>query len=227
MSLIQLTEVIKTYEMGETTVEALRGTDLAIDQGEFIAIMGPSGSGKSTLMNMIGALDKPTDGTVMVEDEDISDLTRSELAVLRSRIVGFVFQQFNLISTMTALENVALPMLFRGVSRSDRHDRAKHLLDRVGLEDRYHHTPQELSGGQQQRVSIARALANDPDIVLADEPTGNLDTETGDRVMDLLTELNDDGKTIIMVTHDPHDADYADRIVDIQDGVIKADGDSE
>ncbi|MCJ7429428.1 MAG: ABC transporter ATP-binding protein [Candidatus Nanohaloarchaeota archaeon QJJ-5] len=221
MALIQLDAVIKTYEMGETTVKALRGTDLTIDEGEFIAIMGPSGSGKSTLMNMIGALDKPTDGNVTVEDQDIGELTRSELAVLRSRIVGFVFQQFNLISTMTAMENVALPMLFRGVSRKERHDRAKKLLDRVELGDRYTHTPQELSGGQQQRVSIARALANDPDIVLADEPTGNLDTDTGDRVMDLLTELNEDGKTIIMVTHDPHDAEYADRIVEIQDGVIK------
>lgn len=226
MALIDLDTVVKTYEMGETTVEALRGTDLTIEKGEFIAIMGPSGSGKSTLMNMIGALDTPSDGMVVVEEQDIADLTRSELAVLRSRIVGFVFQQFNLISTMTALENVALPMLFRGISRSKRHERARMLLDRVELSDRYSHTPQELSGGQQQRVSIARALANDPDIVLADEPTGNLDTETGDRVMELLTELNDEGKTIIMVTHDPHDAEYADRIVDIQDGVIK-DGDDE
>ncbi len=225
MSIVQLQDVEKEYELGENIVRALRGTDLEIDPGDFVAIMGPSGSGKSTLMNMVGALDTPTSGTVRVEGQDIADLSRSELAVLRSKKVGFVFQTFNLISTMTAQENVALPMLFRGVSRRDRHDRARELLERVELGDRLDHRPKELSGGQRQRVSIARALANDPDIILADEPTGNLDTETGDRIMALLTELNDDGKTIVMVTHDPHDADYADRIINITDGVIVEDGD--
>lgn len=221
MPLIELENVEKEYELGETLVRALRGSDLAVEDGEFIAIMGPSGSGKSTLMNMIGALDVPTNGTVTVEDTDISTLSESELAVLRSKKVGFVFQTFNLISTMTALENVALPMIFRGVPKQERQERAKELLEEVGLGDRVHHRPAELSGGQRQRVSIARALANDPDVVLADEPTGNLDTKTGDHIMDLLTDLNEQGKTIIMVTHDPHDAEYADRIVEIQDGVTR------
>ncbi len=220
MGIVHLDGVEKEYELGENIVRALRGTDLEIESGEFVAIMGPSGSGKSTLMNMVGALDKPTSGTVTVDEQDIAELSRSELAVLRSKKVGFVFQTFNLIPTMTALENVALPMLFRGVPKSERHERAAQLLERVELGDRIDHRPKELSGGQRQRVSISRALANDPDIILADEPTGNLDTETGDRIMSLLTELNSDGKTIVMVTHDPHDAEYADRIINIQDGVI-------
>lgn len=229
MSIVSLQDVVKEYQMGENTVEALRGTTVDIAEGEFVAIMGPSGSGKSTLMNMIGALDTPTAGTVEVEGEDISTRSRSALARLRSERVGFVFQQFNLIPTMTALENVALPMLFRGVGRAEREARAHELLEEVGLGDRADHLPKELSGGQQQRVSIARALANDPDIVLADEPTGNLDTDTGDRVMELLERLNNEGKTIILVTHDPHDAEYADRVINITDGIIDdtADEDSD
>lgn len=227
MSIVQLDDVEKEYELGENIVRALRGTDLEIGTGEFVAIMGPSGSGKSTLMNMVGALDTPTSGTVKVEGQDIDDFSRSELAVLRSKKIGFVFQTFNLISTMTAMENVALPMLFRGVPRAKRHERAEQLLERVELGDRLDHRPKELSGGQRQRVSIARSLANDPDIILADEPTGNLDTETGDRIMALLTELNDDGKTIVMVTHDPHDAEYADRVINISDGVIVEEDDGE
>lgn len=213
--------------MGETVVEALRGSDLRIDSGEFIAIMGPSGSGKSTLMNMIGALDVPTEGEVTIGDVDIGGLGEDELALLRSKRVGFIFQQFNLIESMTARENVALPMLFRGVSARERKERAAEILGQVGLGDRVDFRPSQLSGGQRQRVSIARALANDPDIILADEPTGNLDTGTGDQIMDLLTDLNDEGKTIVMVTHDPHDAEYAHRIVNIVDGVVQTEEDDD
>ncbi len=221
VTLIDLEEVVKEYQMGENTVKALRGSNLTIDEGDFVAIMGPSGSGKSTLMNMVGALDVPTSGKVELDGQDLSELTENQLAVLRSKKVGFVFQKFNLISSMTAQENVALPMLFRGKPRKKRLERSRELLEEMGLGDRLDHMPSELSGGQQQRVSIARALANDPEIVLADEPTGNLDTETGDQVMDLLKDLNEEGKTIIMVTHDPHDAEYAEYIVDITDGVTK------
>lgn len=218
MGLISLDDVQKLYEMGDTTVEALRSADVEISDGEFVAIMGPSGSGKSTLMNMIGALDTPTDGEVLIDEEEISGLSEDELALLRSKKIGFIFQQFNLIPSMDATENVALPMLFRGKSKKERTDRAEEILDKVGLGDRIHHMPSELSGGQRQRVSIARALANDPGIILADEPTGNLDSETGEKIMELLTELNDEGKTIIMVTHDENDAEYADRIIKIVDG---------
>lgn len=221
VALIKLEDVVKEYQMGENTVKALRGSNLTIDSGDFVAIMGPSGSGKSTLMNMVGALDIPTRGTVELDGEDLSTLSENELAILRSKKVGFVFQKFNLIPSMTAQENVALPMLFRGKSRNKRMKRSKNLLDKMGLGDRLDHMPSELSGGQQQRVSISRALANDPDILLADEPTGNLDTETGDNVMSLLEDLNEEGKTIIMVTHDPHDAQYAEYIVDITDGVTE------
>lgn len=218
MSLIDLEDVGKTYEMGDTTVEALRGSNVGIKEGEFVAVMGPSGSGKSTLMNMIGALDTPTSGEVNIDGQHISKLAEDELALLRSKKIGFIFQQFNLIPSMNATENVALPMLFRGKSKKERTERAEKLLERVGLGDRLKHMPSELSGGQRQRVSIARSLANDPDIILADEPTGNLDTETGENIMDLLTELNEEGKTIIMVTHDENDAEYADRIISIVDG---------
>ena len=167
---------------------------------------------------MIGALDTPTDGEVFIDEEAISGLSEDELALLRSKKIGFIFQQFNLIPSMNATENVALPMLFRGKSKKERTERAEEILEKVGLGERLHHMPSELSGGQRQRVSIARSLANDPDIILADEPTGNLDTETGENIMELLTELNDEGKTIIMVTHDEHDAEYADRIIKIVDG---------
>ena len=219
MSLIKLDEVEKHYQMGETVVRALRGSDLNIENGEYVAIMGPSGSGKSTLMNMIGALDVPTYGDVEIEQTDISELSESDLAVLRSKKIGFVFQRFNLIGSMTALENVALPMIFSGVSKEERTKRAKEILESVGLEDRMNFKPNELSGGQQQRESIARALANDPEVLLADEPTGNLDTKTGKKIMELLDQLNQQGKTIIMVTHNPEDAKYADRVVEIKDGV--------
>jgi putative ABC transport system ATP-binding protein len=219
MTLITLDNVEKVYQLGETEVKALRGADVSIEPGEFVAVMGPSGSGKSTLMNMIGALDTPSTGNVQIASEEIAKMTENELAMLRSKKIGFVFQEFNLINSMNAWQNVALPMVFRNVSKAERKRRAKDLLSKVGLGDRTEHRPSELSGGQRQRVSIARALANDPEIILADEPTGNLDTKTGDAVMDLLTELNEQGKTIIMVTHDPNDAEYADRIVEIVDGV--------
>lgn len=218
MAIIDLQGVGKQYEMGDTTVEALRDSNVEIEEGEFVAIMGPSGSGKSTLMNMIGALDIPTSGEVTIGEEAISSLSEDELALLRSKKIGFIFQQFNLIPSMNATENVALPMLFRGKSKAERTERAENLLTKVGLGDRLRHMPSELSGGQRQRVSIARSLANDPDIVLADEPTGNLDLETGENIMDLLTELNEEGKTIVMVTHDENDAEYSDRIINIVDG---------
>jgi putative ABC transport system ATP-binding protein len=225
MSLITLENVRKVYQLGETEVEALRGSDVDIEEGEFVAVMGPSGSGKSTLMNMIGALDVPTDGDVSIGGDEINEMTPDELALLRSKKVGFVFQEFNLINSMNAWQNVALPMVFRGKNRKERKERATKLLEDVGLGDRTEHRPSELSGGQRQRVSIARSLANDPDIILADEPTGNLDTDTGAKIMDLLTELNDEGKTIIMVTHDPNDAEYADRTIQIIDGVTNPDKD--
>jgi putative ABC transport system ATP-binding protein len=225
MPLITLEKVRKVYQLGETEVEALRGSDADIEEGEFVAVMGPSGSGKSTLMNMIGALDVPTSGDVSISGEEINEMTPDELALLRSKKIGFVFQEFNLINSMNAWQNVALPMVFRGKSRKERKERATDLLEEVGLGDRKDHHPSELSGGQRQRVSIARSLANDPDIILADEPTGNLDTDTGGKIMDLLTDLNDEGKTIIMVTHDPSDAEYADRIIQIIDGVTDPDKD--
>ena len=220
MASIKLENVQKKYHLGDTIVEALKDVDVEIEEGDFVAIMGPSGSGKSTLMNMVGALDIPTSGKVSVGDTDISTLSEDDLAVLRSKKVGFVFQQFNLIPSMNATENVALPMLFRGKSKKERTERARDILEKVGLGDRLTHMPSELSGGQRQRVSVARALANDPDIILADEPTGNLDTETGEKIMDLLTELNEEGKTIIMVTHDEDDASYSNRIINIVDGKV-------
>jgi putative ABC transport system ATP-binding protein len=219
MSLIELDDVEKVYQMGETEVRALRGSDLDIDEGEFIAVMGPSGSGKSTLMNMMGALDVPTTGLVEVADRDLNEMDPDELALLRNEKVGFIFQEFNLMKNLNAVQNVMLPLTIQEVPESKRRSRAADLLEKVGLGDRLRHMPSELSGGQRQRVSIARALANDPEIVLADEPTGNLDTDTGAKIMDLLTEFNEEGKTIIMVTHDPKDAEYADRTIKIKDGV--------
>ena len=219
MSVIELEDVEKVYQMGETKVRALRGSNLEIDEGEFIAVMGPSGSGKSTLMNMMGALDVPTTGLVEVADRDLSEMGPDELALLRNEKVGFIFQEFNLMKNLNTIQNVMLPLTIQEVPEAERRSRAADLLEKVGLGDRLTHMPSELSGGQRQRVSIARALANDPEIVLADEPTGNLDTDTGAKIMDLLTEFNEEGKTIIMVTHDPNDAEYADRTIKIKDGV--------
>ncbi len=219
--MVELKNVAKKYIMGETEVQALRGMDLKVSPGEFVAIVGPSGSGKSTLMHIIGALDIPDQGQVVLDERDISDYEENELAELRGNKVGFVFQTFNLIHTLSSLDNVALPLTFQGVSREEREERAAELLEMVGLGDRLRHKPAELSGGEQQRVSIARALINDPEILLADEPTGNLDSKTGEEIMELLKGLNRDrGMTIVVVTHNPRDAEYAERTVKMFDGRI-------
>lgn len=215
---LQLKNVWKLYAMGEAPVKALRGLDLEIRAGEFVALMGPSGSGKSTLMHLLGALDQPSEGEVRFENEEISRLDENQLAELRGRKVGFIFQTFNLVPTLTALENVELPMIFQNVSRANRRSRAQTLLERVSLGERLHHQPSQLSGGEQQRVAIARALANHPEIILADEPTGNLDTESGEKILRLLKDLNAEGKTIVLVTHNPEAAAYASRIIRLKDG---------
>jgi putative ABC transport system ATP-binding protein len=221
-TIIKLDNVWKIYRMGEVKVNALRGVDLEIKRGEFVAIMGPSGSGKSTAVNMVGALDIPSKGKIYLEKHDISKMSESNLAQIRGKKIGFIFQQFNLINTLSALENVALPMVFQGVEKEERAIRAKKILESMELGDRIGHRPTELSGGQQQRVAIARALANEPEVVLADEPTGNLDSSTGQTVMDFLKNLNKkDGKTIIMVTHDTNVAHHAHRIEFLKDGMIE------
>ncbi len=216
--MIELKNVQKVYPMGEVSVPALRGISLTIHPGEFVAIMGPSGSGKSTLMNLLGCLDLPSDGVVQLDGKDITELDEDSLAQIRGKKVGFVFQTFNLISTLTALENVEMPLFFQGVPREKRRARAAELLRKVGLDGRMHHRPAQLSGGERQRVAIARALANDPEIILADEPTGNLDSESGKAILELLAQLHREGKTIILVTHNPEAAAYAQRIVRIRDG---------
>ncbi len=201
--LLNIKEVAKFYQMGDNTVKALDGISIDITEGDFIAIMGPSGSGKSTAMNIVGSLDTPTKGNVTLQKENIASLTESQLAQLRGKTIGFIFQSFNLIPNLTAKENIMLPQLFQDTPLHERSARADHLLELVELHDRGDHYPNQLSGGQQQRVAIARSLANDPDIILADEPTGNLDTHTGEIVMEFLQKLNNEGKTVIMVTHDP------------------------
>jgi len=218
--IIKLDSVWKIYQMGDVKVNALRGINLEIKKGEFVAIEGPSGSGKSTAMNMIGCLDIPTKGRIFLDRKDISHLGESELAQIRGKKIGFIFQQFNLLPTLTALENVTLPMIFQGTPKEERVKRAEELLTMMELGDRIHHKPTELSGGQQQRVAIARSLANDPEVILADEPTGNLDTKTGVNVIHFLKDLNKKGKTIIMVTHDPDIAKHAHRIEFLKDGEI-------
>lgn len=219
--LIDIRNVWKIYKMGDVEVAALRGLNFSVKKGEFVSIMGPSGSGKSTAVNMVGALDIPSKGHIFLDCKDIAKMSESDLAQIRGRKIGFIFQQFNLILTLSALENVMLPMMFQNTPRTERLERAKKLLEMVGLGDRTHHKPTELSGGQQQRVAIARALSNDPDVVLADEPTGNLDTRTGTQVMEMLAKLHkNEGKTIIMVTHDKKVADHADRIEFLKDGQI-------
>jgi len=219
---IKLKDVWKIYKMGEVEVPALRGLNLEIRDGEFVSVMGPSGSGKSTAMNMIGCLDIPTRGEIYLDGQDISQLSESDLAQIRGKRIGFIFQQFNLIPTLTALENVMLPMTFQGMPAEERKERALKLLDMVELEERVYHKPNEMSGGQQQRVAIARSLANDPEVILADEPTGNLDSETGGIVMKFLKKLNcEEDKTIIMVTHDEDVAHNAQRIEFLKDGVVQ------
>ena len=222
-TIIELRNVWKIYEMGEgeVKVNALCGLDLAVKKGEFVSIMGPSGSGKSTAMNMIGALDIPTKGKILLESQDIAQLTESDLAQIRGRKIGFIFQQFNLIPTLTAKENIKLPMIFQNIPKYEREERAEKLLKLVDLGDRMYHRPTELSGGQQQRVAIARSLANNPEVVLADEPTGNLDSKTGGTVLDFLKKLHkEEGKTIVMVTHDESIAKKADRTEYLLDGKI-------
>jgi putative ABC transport system ATP-binding protein len=223
-NIVEIINAKKIYKMGEFEVAALNGVNLTIKKGEFVAIMGPSGSGKTTLLNLMGALDRPTDGSILIEGVDISELDDDELAKLRNQKIGFIFQFFNLISRMTALDNVALPMAFAGISRDQRRRRAEELLKMVNLGDRVTHKPTELSGGQQQRVAIARALGNNPSVVLCDEVTGNLDTKTGKEILDLLRTLNEEqGQTFIIVTHDPLVADCVDRIISLQDGIIVKD----
>ncbi|RLI93401.1 MAG: lipoprotein-releasing system ATP-binding protein LolD [Candidatus Altiarchaeales archaeon] len=217
--IIRLENVWKVYHIGKIQVEALRGLNLSVFPREFVAIMGPSGSGKSTLMNMIGCLDVPTKGKVYLEGRDISKLHESDLAQIRGKIIGFVFQSFNLMPSLTAVENVMLPMTFQGVDKILREKRAIELLNGVDLGDRIYHKPSELSGGEQQRVAIARALANDPDVILADEPTGNLDSRAGREVMEMLSKLQRErNKTIEMVTHDESLSKYAHRVIHIKDG---------
>jgi len=221
MALIQIENLHKTYRMGDVQVHALRGVSLTIEAGEYMAIMGPSGSGKSTLMNLLGCLDTPTEGTYELNGEDVSHLDPDRLAAVRNRQIGFVFQQFNLLAKATALHNVELPLIYAGVI--DRHERAMAALERVGLGDRAHHRPRELSGGQQQRVAIARALVNSPSILMADEPTGNLDTKTGQEILEVFDTLNDEGITMLMVTHDPRVAERCKRVLRLVDGEIVSD----
>jgi len=219
---VRTKDLTKEFTMGGLTLQALKGIELDIYRGEYISIMGPSGSGKSTLFNMVGGLDKPTHGTVFINDVDMAQLDAQELAYLRCRTIGYIFQSFNLIPVMTALENVTLPMVFAGVPQDEGIERGMDLLKMVGLGDRYHHKPTELSGGQQQRVACARALANNPSIILADEPTGNLDLKTGKEIIDLLKKLNKENNvTIISATHDLKMLDISDRIVWIRDGYIE------
>ena len=218
---IKLREVWKIYDLGKVKVEAVRGITLDVHKKDFIAIMGPSGSGKSTLMNLIGCLDVPTRGKILLKGKDITKLSESSLANIRGRVIGFIFQSYNLLASLTAIENVEIPMIFQGVPRHERKRRAERLLEQVGLSHRKHHFPKELSGGEQQRIAIARALANNPEVLIADEPTGNLDTKSGREVMKVLKELNEDrGMTILLVTHDPSIARFANRVELISDGKI-------
>ncbi len=219
--IIRAENVWKVYGKGDAATYALKGVNVEIYPGEFAAIMGPSGSGKSTLMHILGLLDTPTKGHVYVHGWDVSKLSEDERAIIRRKTIGFVFQQYNLSPSLTALENVELPMLFAGVPAKQRRERARKLLEMVDLGNRLYHYPSQLSGGQQQRVAIARALANDPEIILADEPTGNLDTERGEKVMEIFHRLNEDGKTVVLVTHDPEIAKHAERVILIRDGEIK------
>jgi putative ABC transport system ATP-binding protein len=222
-TIIRMENIRKVYDTGKVKVEALKGIDLDIFPGEFVAIVGPSGSGKSTLMNLLGCLDTPSDGTYQIGGDNVAGVTRDELAEIRNRRVGFVFQSFNLLPHLSALENVELPMLFGAVPPKERHKRAAELLEKVGLGDRLDHKPTELSGGQMQRVAIARALAMNPDILLADEPTGNLDTTSGTDIMSIFNELWQSGRTLVIITHDPALARRASRVVEIRDGRITSD----
>jgi putative ABC transport system ATP-binding protein len=222
-NIVQIADLTKIYQMGDIQVHALRGVSLAVHEGEYLAVMGASGSGKSTLMNMIGLLDRPTSGSYQIRGKEASDLSKSRLADLRNREIGFVFQQFNLLARVNARRQVELPLFYAGLSNRQRRQMAEAALAQVGLADRAKHRPDELSGGQQQRVAIARALVNKPALLLADEPTGALDSKTGAEVMDLFDELHEQGLTIIMVTHEPHVAERAKRVITLSDGKIVSD----
>jgi putative ABC transport system ATP-binding protein len=221
--LIDVKDLVKVYPMGGEEVHALNGVSLGIDRGEYVAIMGPSGSGKSTLMNLIGCLDTPTSGTYFLNGREVSKMDDNELAAIRNIEIGFVFQTFNLLARTTALQNVELPLIYAGITRAERHRRAQKAIEMVGLGDRMLHRPNELSGGQRQRVAIARALVNEPSLILADEPTGNLDSRTGEEIMALFQSLNDSGNTIVLITHEDDIARRARRVVHLRDGNIVQD----
>lgn len=221
--LIELKNILKTYEIGTVEVPALKGINLQVGRNEYIAIMGPSGSGKSTLMNIVGCLDTPSDGVYMLNDTNVSTMSDDELAEIRNKEIGFVFQTFNLLPRADALHNVELPLIYNGTPAAKRRQLAEEALERVGLADRMHHKPNELSGGQRQRVAIARALVNNPSIILADEPTGNLDSRTGEEIMEIFENLHDAGNTIILVTHEEYIAEHSDRIIRLRDGLIERD----
>ena len=221
--LIDVKNLVKIYQSGETELRALDGVSFSIDRGEFVAIMGPSGSGKSTTMNMLGCLDSPTDGVYVLDGKDVSKLSSDELAYVRNINLGFIFQGFNLLPRLNALDNVALPLVYAGVEVKERTERAANALEKVGLGSRIRHRPNQLSGGQQQRVAIARALVGNAPLILADEPTGNLDTKTSDEIMNILSGLNDEGKTVVLVTHEPDIAAYASRVLRFKDGKLAED----
>ncbi|MEM8583924.1 MAG: ABC transporter ATP-binding protein [Bacteroidota bacterium] len=222
-AVIQINQLTKIYQMGQTEVRALQGVDLQINHNEYVALMGPSGSGKSTLMNLLGCLDSPTSGRYALDGKDVSVMSDGQLAEVRNSKIGFVFQTFNLLPRLSALDNVALPLVYSGMSRKKREERAKEVLGAVGLGDRTDHRPNELSGGQRQRVAIARALVNDPSIILADEPTGNLDTKTSIEIMEIFEKIQGAGNTVILVTHEPDIAEHAHRIVRLRDGLVESD----